>query len=379
MTDEKGPIVWIAGVGWDDLTGTDKRIVLELGRLTDVLWVDSPRRGGWLKWGSDRRSGEEVAPGVRRLRIPGLPGFSRAPIRAFTRATADFAIRRALGTTTRAQAIILANPIAHFPTRVDGTRVFYVTDDWIAGADLMSYSRGSIKRAVTHNLGTADLLAAVTPRLVKRMQALGGSTVKPPAILLPNGAPEVLVPNEMTRLPIAGVVGQLNERLDLTVLEAVVESGIALRLIGPRTEREPEFGRRLDLLIANEAVQWTGRVPCGELGAHLGTLAVGLTPYADNDFNRASFPLKTLEYLAAGVPVVSTDLPASRWIDSEDVEIPSSLADFTAAVLRRVESVSDPESARVTAGQCRALARHHRWERRADQLLNAIDFKNTKH
>ena len=38
--------------------------------------------------------------------------------------------------------------------------------------------------------------------------------------------------------------------------------------------------------------------------SYMAALKVGLTPYGDNEFNRASFPLKTLEYLSAGIAVV---------------------------------------------------------------------------
>ena len=41
-------------------------------------------------------------------------------------------------------------------------------------------------------------------------------------------------------------------------------------------------------------------MPYDKLGSALADVTVCLLPYADTDFNRASFPLKILEYLAAG-------------------------------------------------------------------------------
>ena len=43
---------------------------------------------------------------------------------------------------------------------------------------------------------------------------------------------------------------------------------------------------------------------------------VGLVPYGMSEFNRWSFPMKALEYLSAGLPVVSTSLPAMQWLDT---------------------------------------------------------------
>ena len=72
---------------------------------------------------------------------------------------------------------------------------------------------------------------------------------------------------------------------------------------------------RMEALIARPNVHWLGTKPFAELPSYLGAIDVGLTPYAQSAFNRASFPLKTLEYLAAGRPAVASDLPAHRWLD----------------------------------------------------------------
>lgn len=378
MTDLQGPIVWIAGVGWDDLTGTDKRIVLELGRLTDVLWVDSPRRGGWSTLRAARRGGEEVAPGVQRLSIPGIPGFSRWPFRLFTRATTSSLIRRVVGTKCRVRAVVVANPMGRFPTKLIGHRVLYMTDDWIAGASLMGLCPRSIRRALERTAREADLIAGVSPELVKRASSLRAPGPVP-TIVLPNGAPPVCHPSRVNRVPVAGVVGTLNERLDLSVLESVVAAGIRLHLIGPRADRDPGFGQRLDRLAAQDLVEWTDQVPSSDLCSRTGILAVGLTPYTDTAFNRASFPLKTFDYLAAGVPVVSTDLPASRWIGSECVETTKDTASFVSAVQRQVEKIRIGEvSVEHEETRCRELARAHSWERRAEKLLESIDGLNCR-
>ena len=44
-------------------------------------------------------------------------------------------------------------------------------------------------------------------------------------------------------------------------------------------------------------------------------------PYGRTEFNKHSFPMKTLEYLSAGRPVVATSLPAIRWLDTDLVPL----------------------------------------------------------
>ena len=100
--------------------------------------------------------------------------------------------------------------------------------------------------------------------------------------------------------PVAGFIGHMSERIDLAMLEAVASSGVSLLLVGPR-QKTFEIAK-LDRLLALPNVQWVGPKEFEELPSYLRVIDVGLTPYSQSDFNRASFPLKTLEYLAAGRP-----------------------------------------------------------------------------
>ncbi len=109
------------------------------------------------------------------------------------------------------------------------------------------------------------------------------------------------------------------------------DSGLSLLMVGPRDPRwEPE---RFERLIASPHAQWVGLKPFEALPGYLRLIDVGITPYQDTAFNRASFPLKTLEYLAAGRGAVSSDLPATRWLQTDLVQVASGPAAFAAAVL----------------------------------------------
>jgi len=163
-------------------------------------------------------------------------------------------------------------------------------------------------------------------------------------------------------------VGQLNDRLDVETLITVVERGVRLTVVGPRCERREDTARALDRLLSMPSVTWTDRVPRAEVAAHLATAVVGLTPYRDTEFNRASFPLKTLEYLAAGVPVVSTDLPASSWLDTPFVDVTTTPTEFADRVEHRVR---EGRGVAVTAG-CRAVAARHTWEARGEELAEML-------
>ena len=98
----------------------------------------------------------------------------------------------------------------------------------------------------------------------------------------------------------------------MKLVEAVADAGYSLLIVGPYDPRwEP---RRFAALTARPSVRYVGSVPEEEVSAYIAAIDVGITPYMDNPFNKASFPLKTLDYLSAGRPAVSTTLPASLWL-----------------------------------------------------------------
>jgi teichuronic acid biosynthesis glycosyltransferase TuaH len=365
-------IVHLAGVRWDAVSGTDRRLAEALGRREPVLWVDPP-----MSWVGERRRRVSAprlslaAPGVVRLRPLAPPGVTRPGIRALARAVLRRRVRRVLARSGhRARAVLLSSPEPLLPGWRGLTRVYFGTDDFVAGAGLLGFTPAYAQRALAANLAAADVVLAVSEPLADRLAATAGR----PVGLLPNGcspaelaavpdlppAPEVDLP-----APVAGLVGQLNDRLDVGFLEAVAAAGHSLLLVGPRYEQEPDTRRRLDALLARDNVRWVDRQPVERMPEFLAAVDVGLTPYRDTPFNRASFPLKTLEYLAAGRPVVSTDLPSARWLGTADVELAGAADEFAALVGARLAAPGSPERA---AGR-RAFAAGHSWDARAAQLL----------
>ena len=95
---------------------------------------------------------------------------------------------------------------------------------------------------------------------------------------------------------------------------------------------------------------------------------VGLVPYGISRFNIGSFPLKTLEYLAAGLPVVSTPLPGVEWLASDDVRVADGPEAFSAAV-RSVLGAGRTES---DDRRRREFAAAHSWDRRAAAFAEAL-------
>ncbi|MFJ6417901.1 glycosyltransferase [Paeniglutamicibacter sp. NPDC091659] len=366
-------IVMIAGSRWEDTRGTDHRLAEALAKRSRVLWVDPPVPiVGPASEGKPSMFPGYAIDGLRPdllcLRVLVPPGFTRAFIRSVATRLQARAIRLALAElNAESIAKIVLSPRERFPHSVSGKNILHVTDDWVAGAELMGLSRAAVQSTLARNLADADVVCAVSPYLADRVEQQSQKRV----VVLPNGCAAHLPQTsekEVVRRPVAGLIGQLNERIDMDYLEALADSGIPVEVIGPRRDRSAETSARLDRFLESENVLWRGEMPESLLWAEIEEFAVGLTPYADNEFNRASFPIKTLDYLSAGVPVIATDLPAVRWLNSEWIKVVQSPEEFVSSVRT---AIGDGDQ-NTDAQQRRNFASHHTWDARARRLLDLI-------
>jgi glycosyltransferase involved in cell wall biosynthesis len=101
-------------------------------------------------------------------------------------------------------------------------------------------------------------------------------------------------------------------------------------MIGPVVKIAPESLPRLPNL------HWLGPKPYAELPAYLSGWDAGFMPFALNESTRFISPTKTPEFLAAGLPVVSTPVldVVRDWGEEGLVDIAGGPAAFAAALAR---------------------------------------------
>jgi teichuronic acid biosynthesis glycosyltransferase TuaH len=375
-------MVFYGGTSWDGVVSADRPMATALSEYADILWVDpplSPLTRGRSRYGTSRLPRpvlRAAAPGISRLTPAALPLHTRPVVRASTAALVRRQIRWALrrtglGVPHAVISCVLTDIFRGWPRQV--WRVIYGTDDWVAGARLMGHHPRWIAADERRLMARADLVVAISSVLADRWRPMTGTVVT-----VPNGvntavyeAAEALPPAELPvplPPPVVGVIGNLSERIDIGLLEAVAAAGLSLLLVGPVDPRwEPE---RWAALLTRPGVVWLDRQPFEAIPALLKRVDVGITPYRDSEFNRASFPLKTLEYLAAGLPVVSTDLPAVRWLDTDLIGIADRPDEFVAAV--NAAAARSPVPAEAAAR--REFAQRHSWASRAREVALAVDL-----
>jgi GT2 family glycosyltransferase/glycosyltransferase involved in cell wall biosynthesis len=118
-------------------------------------------------------------------------------------------------------------------------------------------------------------------------------------------------------------------------------------------------------LVRRPNVRWFGKRPYAEIPAFGSGFDVALMPWLDNDWIRHSNPIKLNEYLALGLPIVSTPYPELAHIDPGLVSVAADSAAFAAAIEAELADVSG-------AGARRAAVEGQTWMNKAE-LLRALD------
>ncbi|WP_336921877.1 glycosyltransferase [Aquipuribacter sp. SD81] len=368
-----GLVVVVAGVTWEGNRLGAQHIAERLTRWAPVLYVDPPRtpmsvrRKPWIAESGREPRLRLVADRLARLTVMVPPLKSRPGGREVAERVLRHRVRgavRALGGSVRATVVIPP----HYPAFHVGEalRVHLASDDFAAGAGIQGVSEAWVRRQERRVARDADLVVAVSPVLQDKWRRLGTDPV-----LWTNGCDVDLMARARTvrpaadvalPQPVAGFMGTLSERTDVAWLEAVARTGRSLLLVGPRSHTAPQ--QALDRVLAMPNVQWVGRRPHTEVPSYLAHMDVGLVPYADDAFNRASFPLKVLDYLAAGLPVVARDLPSVRWLGTDHTVLASDAGSFVAEAVRAMDAPVDHDA---VAGR-RAVAARHGWDARVAEL-----------
>lgn len=112
------------------------------------------------------------------------------------------------------------------------------------------------------------------------------------------------LPDDIAHLqgPIAGYIGVIDERIDYDLIGdlAAANDTMQIIMVGPVVKVDA------DKLPDHANIHWLGQRDYQALPAYLKAFDICLMPFALNEATEYINPTKTLEYMAAGKPVVST-------------------------------------------------------------------------
>jgi glycosyltransferase involved in cell wall biosynthesis len=163
--------------------------------------------------------------------------------------------------------------------------------------------------------------------------------------------------------PIVGFVGGLSEWVDIDLIGQLADArpSWSFVLIGPH-------GTAVSPLRNRPNIRLLGPRQYKSLPAYMAAMDVGLIPFKRSPVTYHADPIKAYEYLAAGLPVVATDMPALRRL-AHVIRLADSLDGFLTQIDAALREGRDARSA-----ERRAEAARHSWDSRfkaIDALLDA--------
>jgi glycosyltransferase involved in cell wall biosynthesis len=335
----------MAGVGSDELLGRDMlcfghdwsgdplsktHLMRLLARHNRILWINSigyraPTASArdfsraWSKLKAFAEPVKEVEKNIFVLNPIAIPAYGSALMRAANKEILRFVIKRAM------KRLGMKNPIdwVFNPTGSvvagslgESRLIYYCVDDFTAFSDAGTSAMVQMEERL---LRDADLTIVSSQRLYESKSKLARKIV-----LVRHGVdfqhfqkaldPQTQIPDDLARLPrpIIGYFGLMAaDWIDIALLEEIARhfSGGSLVLLGKITTD-------LSRLQALPNVHLLGRKPFQTLPAYSKGFDVAINPFPISEVTLNANPLKVREYLAAGLPVVSTKIPEVEVLDA---------------------------------------------------------------
>ena len=377
-------IVCVGFADWDtELWTNQHHLMSRLAKDNNVLFVES------LGLRRPQLAGRDVARILRRLRrglappraVDGLhvlsplvlPLHSNRAVRALNRRLLSALVRRAARRAGMGAHPILWAYVPQAEPLIEALGpelvVYHCVDDIAAQAGVDGASFRATERRF---VGRADLVLASAPALAERMRERSGNVLEAPnvadtalfATALRQGPVDVaLEALPRPRVVFTGAIVTTKLDLGLLVELARARPGWSFALVGPVGPGDPRAD--VSMLAAEPNVHLLGARAYRELPAVLRGADAGLIPYASNELTGSIFPMKVYEYLAAGLPVVATPLPALARV----AEVATAAdAGSMAALLDEALAQDSPER---RAERSRGAAAHS-WERRLQEIAAAV-------
>ena len=352
ILSEKNRILWVDSIGMrrPTVSGRDaRRLARKLRQITRGLVTVNPNL-------------HVASPLV--LPLPGVPGVDRLNATLLSASLRYFARRTGL---TRPIVWTFLPTTVGLLGRLGESRVIYhCVDEYSAFAGV---PREALRRMEAELVRRADLVLASSETLAEARRR-----VNPRTFFVSHGVdvahfsraldPALPRPADVAGLagPVIGFFGLLAEWIDLELLAAIARRRPhwTLLLVGKATV---DTGA----LRALPNVRLLGQKPYAALPAYCRAFDVGLIPFRIDELTVRANPLKLREYLAAGLPVVSTDLPEVRKYAGL-VRLAAGPEGFIEAIEAALADRNEPaDRARVAAMQSES------WEARVEQISELLE------
>lgn len=377
------PIVCYAE-DWGRLPSSTQHLMRGLSKTRPILWVDSmglrapsAASAGDLKriWAKIKKFSEgieEVEPNIFRLSPLVLPLHKYSVVRRFNRRLMKVYIGGFLKKKRFDRFIQWSSSPTSAPmlgALGESANVYYIGDEF---SEFTQFDKELVTSLEQELLVRSDLLFVVSEQLY-----VSKSKFNAVVEMLPHGCDfdhfsimpklgEHDIPQDLSKVPHPriGYYGLIRDWFDFPMLREIFTRHLewSLVLVGPC---DTDSSGISDL----PNVHWLGPKPYADLPKYLRGFDVGIIPYRDTEITRNANPLKLLEYLSSGIPVVTSDLPAVHAY-SDGLRIAKDRDAFEQGI---VDALGETGIDRAEARQ--EIGRKNSWRSRVELVEAVFDKK----
>lgn len=164
--------------------------------------------------------------------------------------------------------------------------------------------------------------------------------------------------------PIVGYYGVIDERIDLQLLHETSKKmpNVSFVMIGPLAKIEDAD------LPKEKNIHYLGMKSYNELPAYLKAFDIAIMPFALNDATKYISPTKTLEYMAAGKPIISTKITDVVRDYSDSVKLIENADEFCSAI----KTLADQKNLLTIGWHYDAILEKTSWDATVDKMKSII-------
>lgn len=381
-------IIYFGPGTWDGLWRTRQQIMSMFARQNQVLFVEG-RSSLWRTLVGFRRGDlglsalrrppiRQISEGLFVFRYPmWSPISGRFPLKQLTGIARRFYLRNTLRKLQISQPIVWF----HRPSMIDliddvpspRLLLYHVVDEYTTYGGVTPASRRRMEAREKEMMARVDAVVVVSEKLYESKHPFNPNTY-----LVPNGVDyqayaEALAdpqfPDELQviRRPRLGYIGLISSKIDLDMLKELAQENPEWSLVFLGEVSVSKQAKTWQALLEMQNVHYLGRVEGSRVPYYVKGFDLGLMPYVQNRHAEYIDPMKLYDYLAAGIPVASVDIPAVRGF-SQYIHLADSPRHFSQAV-RSALADTTPERRQAR----RSIAAQHSWEARLEQLSELIE------
>lgn len=211
----------------------------------------------------------------------------------------------------------------------------------------------------------SDFVMASSMPLVNRMKLFNRQVAYVSnAVCVQDYCPPLVEALDLKSIPHPRIVfvGSIAEWVDLELVEKIADfhPNWSVVVVGPSLIPESQLPKRPNLY-------WLGKRPYYELSAYVTYCDVGIIPFKRTKLTRAVNPLKVHEFMASGLPVVSSFMPDLLLLQGEHVKVGGNHEEFMKALEGVLNSQSDCSNKLPLNKECTGT-----WKEKAEMVVRLV-------